>query len=87
MNKIIGLERKSGEYNGVKYDNTIIYFVANVPNVTGYKGGNVKVKTPFLSKAVGIPVSDLGAIIDKEVVFEYDFTVDPPKLSNIFVEK
>ena len=88
MNKIIGLERKTGEYQGYKYDNTIIYFVTNSAlEVTGFKGGNVKVKTSLLSKATGIPVTDLGVIIDKEVSFEYDFTIDPPKLVNLSIKK
>lgn len=88
MNKIIGLERKSGEYQGNKYDNTIIYFVTNsVPEVTGFKGGTAKVKTSLLSKITGIPVNDLGVIIDKEVDFEYDFTAEPPRLVNLLIKK
>lgn len=88
MNKIIGLERKIGEYQGYKYDNTIVYFVTDtVPDVLGFKGGTAKVKTSLLSKATGVPVSDLGVIIDKEISFDYDFTVDPPKLVSVAVKK
>lgn len=84
MNKIIGLERKSGEYQGVKYDNTIIYFVSdNNPEVTGFKGGSVKIKTNLLTKSTGIAVNDLSVIINNGVTFDYDFTADPPRLIGV----
>ncbi len=86
MNKIIGLERKQGEYQGNKYDNTIIYFVTDdSPNVTGFKGGFTKCKTSMITKATGIPVNDFMIMIDKGINFVYDFTMSPPVLIDISI--
>ena len=84
MNKIIGLERRTGVYLDNPYDNTIIYFKSDSnPAVIGFKGGSVKIKTSLLTKSTGLTVNDLSVIIGSGVNFDYDLTVDPPKLMGV----
>ena len=44
--EIVGVQRKSGEYEGRPYDNTYLHVLNLNPNVTGRQAGTVKLKTP-----------------------------------------
>ncbi|MGN0607369.1 MAG: hypothetical protein ACI4JM_12690 [Oscillospiraceae bacterium] len=84
MNKIIGLERKSGKFNDIEYDNTIVYYVTDCnPNVNGFKGVEVKIKTSNLCKWLGLSQNDLAVLINRKVDFHYDFSCSPPLLCGV----
>lgn len=89
MNKIIGLERKQGEFtndngNKINYDNTLVYFVTDTNvNVLGMKGSYLKVKTSELAKMLGCDVKDVGIAVNRKADFHFDLSVTPPTLCGI----
>lgn len=88
MIKVVGLERKTGEFNGVKYDNTLINFTVDTnPDVVGVKVGVTKIKTSLLSKSTCVPVPDLSMLLNREITFDYDFTASPPMLLGVTLVK
>ena len=60
--EIVGVQRKSGEYEGRPYDNTYLHVLNVNPNVTGRQAGTVKLKTPAFGNILqehGISANDL----------------------------
>ena len=66
--EVVGVQRKSGEYNGRPYDNTYFHVLSVSPNVIGRMTGAVKMKTTAFSDflaAHGLASTDLiGKIVD-----------------------
>ena len=87
MIKIIGLERKTGEYQGTRYDNTLVHFVTDTNTaVMGLKGSFVKVKTEKLARMLGCGINDIGIAVNRKADFHYDLSENPPVLCGIVLE-
>ena len=43
--EIVGLQERSGEYEGRAYNNTIVHVTSTNPNVVGKQTSTIKVKT------------------------------------------
>ena len=62
--KIVGIERKSGEYNGRAYDNTILHCTYSKDGLEdGFACASVKVKTERLEEPI---------VVGDKVSFYYD---------------
>lgn len=61
MNEIIfiGAQRKTGEYQGRKYDNTYLHFAEKKSNCIGFIPFSVKVKSSNISTVCGINSDEL----------------------------
>lgn len=87
--KIVGFERKQGDYEGRPYDNYNLHVINNTTaGVTGYAASIVKVKTPLMVgvlslKSEGeIPVK-LAELINQEVILHYELVGKNPQLTTI----
>jgi len=73
---VIGIARKSGEYQGQQYDNFLFHCVypADLKNSVGKMTEVVKVKNSKLPECFGqfITEDDVFALVGEELAFGYD---------------
>lgn len=73
--QVIGTQRKTGEYQGNMYDNTMLYVTAEMPNVNGYYCTSLKAKTINVP-----PTLKVGDVVD--VYFDRFGNVDAIFIKN-----
>ncbi len=88
MIKVVGWERKSGEYNGTQYDNLNLYTISDdLPAVTGYFPNTVKIKYPQLCQIFNCQSTQLpdilNNIINKEIAIDMAYVGRYPQLVGI----
>ncbi len=88
MIKVVGYERKSGEYNGTPYDNLNLYTISDdLPSVTGYFPNTVKIKYNHLCDIFhcnGVELTNvLNNIVNKEIAIDMAYVGRYPQLVGI----
>lgn len=67
--KVIGIETKSGEYQGRKYENIILHVAVKSCDIAGVSTNQIKVKS---SRLADILSCDLKDIYEKNIDVYYD---------------
>ena len=88
MIKVVGYERKTGEYNNIRYDNLCLYTISDdLPSVTGYFPNTVKIKYNQLCDIFhcnGVELTNvLNNIINKEIAIDMAYVGRYPQLVGI----
>ncbi len=88
MIKVVGYERKKGEFNGVPYDNMNLYTISNdLPSVTGYLPNTVKIKWNQLADIFHVSNVELpnvlNNLVNREVFIDFAYIGKYPKLVGI----
>ena len=88
MIKVVGYERKTGEYNGVPYDNMNLYTISDdLPSVTGYFPNTVKIKWNQLADIFDVRNVELPNVLDnlvnREVFIDMAYVGKYPQLVGI----
>ena len=82
MTKCIGYTFKQGSFEGITFDNILLYIVSDDdPDITGMTGSELKIKRSDAERILGgLQPSDL---LNKEIELFYSLTKDKPKLRKI----
>lgn len=88
MIKVIGYERKSGDFNGTPYDNLNLYTISNdLQSVTGFFPNTVKIKYNQLCDifhCTSVQLSDiLSNIVNKVIDIDMSYVGRYPQLVGI----
>ena len=70
--KILGYERKTGEYQGHQYDNIYLHAATVNPRVTGEQVDRVKVKTAMLNEVLNQCGCSLNELVGQTVDLSFD---------------
>lgn len=82
MTKCIGYTQKQGSFEGISFDNILLYIVSDDdPDIVGMTGSEIKIKRSDAERILGnLQPSDL---LNKEIELFYSLTKDKPKLRKI----
>ena len=82
MVKCIGYTFKQGSFEGISFDNVLLYIISDDdPDIVGMTGSELKIKRSDMERIFGNLTPE--DILDKEIELYYSLTKDKPKLKKI----